>query len=319
MNNSQKTILITGGTGFLGRNLALFFKDKYRVILGSRNNKQNMVAKRITGCEVVPLDITNIESVRDVVNEFKPDIIIHAAATKFVDLSEKYPMECIDVNVVGSQNIARVAVDKNVGVVLGISTDKATPPVRNVYGMSKAVMERLFCSMDGKSNTKFACVRYGNVAWSTGSVLPIWNEMWEKTKVIGTTGPEMRRFFFTVNEAVALVNAAIENIEDVHGKVLSREMKSAQIEDILKVWVETKGGKWEKIEGRPGERTDEFLVGDIELPYTQEKSYDGIKHFLISFNQKVEVPVTSVVSSANAQKLSREEIIALISDPKKYV
>jgi UDP-glucose 4-epimerase len=143
--------------------------------------------------------------------------------------------------------------------------------------------------------------------------------MWEKTKVIGTTGPEMRRFFFTVNEAVALVNAAIENIEDVHGKVLSREMKSAQIEDILKVWVETKGGKWEKIEGRPGERTDEFLVGDIELPYTQEKFYNGIKHFLISFNQKVEVPVTSVVSSANAQKLSREEIIALISDPEKYV
>lgn len=319
MDNQRKTVLITGGTGFLGRNLALFFKDNYRVILASRNNKQNAQVAKLTGCEVVPLDITNIESVRDVINEFKPHIIIHAAATKFVDLSEKYPMECVDVNVVGSQNVARVAADKNVEVVIGISTDKATPPVRNIYGMSKAVMERMFCAMNGKTVTKFTCVRYGNVAWSTGSVLPIWNEMWEKTKIIGTTGPEMRRFFFTVNEAVTLVNTALENIQEVQGKVLSREMKSAQIEDILKVWVDTKGGKWEKIEGRPGERNDEFLVGDIELPYTQEKLYNGIKHFLISFNQKVESPVGGVVSSANAIKLTADEIISLISGSNDYV
>src|SRR5215210_6682643 len=99
----KETILITGGTGFLGKRLALQLKDNYRVILTGRNNKQNLAANKFTGCEVAPIDVSNIESVRDVFTEFKPMIVIHAAATKFVDLAEKFPMECVDVNVTGSQ------------------------------------------------------------------------------------------------------------------------------------------------------------------------------------------------------------------------
>lgn len=311
----MKTILITGGTGFLGRNLALKLKNEYRVILTGRNNKQNLFASKYTGCQVAPLDITNIESVRDVFVEFKPDIVIHAAATKFVDLAEKYPMECVDVNVLGSQNVARVAVEREVPVVVGISTDKAAPPVRNIYGMSKSVMERIFCAMDGKTSTKFTAVRYGNVAWSTGSVLPIWKKMHEETGIIGTTGPEMRRFFFSVDEAVQLVITAMDNIDLVKGKVLSRYMKAAQIEDILQTWIEERGGKWEKIEGRPGERDDEFLIGDLELPYTEELQLGGIKHYLISFNDKVANPIPFGLSSANTDRLSREEILAIINNP----
>lgn len=311
----MKTILITGGTGFLGRNLALKLKNEYRVILTGRNNKQNLFASKYTGCQVAPLDITNIESVRDVFVEFKPDIVIHAAATKFVDLAEKYPMECVDVNVLGSQNVARVAVEREVPVVVGISTDKAAPPVRNIYGMSKSVMERIFCAMDGKTRTKFTAVRYGNVAWSTGSVLPIWKKMHEETGIIGTTGPEMRRFFFSVDEAVQLVITAMDNIDLVKGKVLSRYMKAAQIEDILQTWIEERGGKWEKIEGRPGERDDEFLIGDLELPYTEELQLGGIKHYLISFNDKVANPIPFGLSSANTDRLSREEILAIINTP----
>ena len=311
----KETILITGGTGFLGRRLGIQLKDKYDVILTGRNNKQNAFANKFTGCKVLPLDISNIEAVRDVVIETKPSIIIHAAATKFVDLAEKQPMECVDINVVGSQNVARVAVDKGVKVVVGISTDKAAPPVRNTYGLTKALMERVFCSMDGKGITKFTCVRYGNVAWSTGSVLPIWKKMYEETGEIGTTGPEMRRFFFTVDEAVGLVINALDNIDTVNGKVLSREMKSAQIDDILRVWTERLGGKWKKIEGRPGERDDEFLIGDIELEYTREIELDGIRHFLISFNEKQKNPIGGVLSSANATRLSDDEIYEIIANP----
>ena len=150
----KKTILITGGSGFLGRNLALKLKSKYNVFLASRNNKNNVYASKITGCPILPLDVSNIESVRDVLTEVKPNIVIHAAATKFVDLSEKYPMETIDVNVVGSQNIARVCIEKGVEFVVGISTDKACPPVRNIYGLSKATMEKIFCLMDGKTQTR---------------------------------------------------------------------------------------------------------------------------------------------------------------------
>jgi UDP-N-acetylglucosamine 4,6-dehydratase len=309
----KKTLLISGGTGFLGRNLALAFKEEYNIILGSRNNKQNFQAKEITGCTVVPMDVTNIESIRDVVNEYKPDIIIHAAATKFIDLSEKFPMECVDINILGSQNIARVAVDKNVEMVLGISTDKAAPPIRNIYGMSKAVMERIFCSMNGKTDTKFACVRYGNVAWSTGSVLPIWQERHAKTNTIGITDPEMRRFFFTVDEAVKLVKTAMENINEIQGKVLSREMKVAKMGDIAKTWIGSKGGTCEDMGHRPGERVDEFLIGEIELPFTEEKYFGDIRHFIISFNQKAEKPITELFSTANAPQMSRDEILKLIN------
>ena len=308
-------ILITGGTGYLGKRLGLALKEKHKVVLGGRSNKLNLVAQKFTGCDVIPLDVTNIESVRDAVIDVKPDIILHAAATKFVDLAEKQPMECVDVNVVGSQNVARVAVDKGVKIVLGISTDKAAPPVRNTYGLSKAMMERMFCSMNSKSSTRFVCVRYGNVAWSTGSVLPIWKKMLEENGVIGTTGPEMRRFFFTVDDAVKLVLTALDNAEELQGKILSRHMKAAQMQDILETWTKAHGGKWEKIDGRPGEREDEFLIGDLELPYTREVQYDGIKHFVISFNEKAPTPLPFGLSSANTERLTEKEILAIIDNP----
>lgn len=311
----KETILITGGTGFLGKRLGLKLKDKYRVILTGRNNKQNMAAGKFTGCETAPVDVSNIQSIKDALIEFRPRVVIHAAATKFVDLAEKFPMECVDVNVLGSQNVARAAMEAGVDTVIGISTDKAAPPVRNTYGLSKALMERMYCSLNEKSQTKFACVRYGNVAWSTGSVLPIWKKMHEETGVIGTTGPEMRRFFFTVDEAVNLVIAAIDNIEAVQGKVLSRKMKAAQIEDILKIWTAATGGRYEKIEGRPGERDDEFLIGDLELPYTKELDYGGITHYLISFNTKVENPVAVGLSSANTERLTETEILDILRNP----
>ena len=106
----MKKILITGGTGFLGKNLGLFLKKtkKYKILLAGRNNKINQDVYEATNIEVSPLDIVSIESVRDIFNYFKPDIVIHAAATKYVDLSEKNPLECIDINVLGSQNILRV-------------------------------------------------------------------------------------------------------------------------------------------------------------------------------------------------------------------
>jgi FlaA1/EpsC-like NDP-sugar epimerase len=313
----KKTILVTGGTGFLGRRLGLALKDKYRVVLTGRNNKQNAFAQKYTGCEVLPMDIVNIEGVRDTFTEVKPDIVIHAAATKFVDLAEKQPMECVDVNSIGSQNIARIAVEKGVKDVIGISTDKAAPPVRNTYGLTKALMERVFCSMNGKTDTKFCCVRYGNVAWSTGSVLTIWKKMHEETGTIGTTGPEMRRFFFTVDEAVKLVITAMDNMEELQGKVLSREMKAAQIEDLLTTWTKNKGGVYERIEGRPGERDDEFLIGETELPYTRVKHFDGVRHYIVSFNDKVKEPLEEVFSSANATRLTEGEMMEIIDNPPK--
>ena len=308
----KKKILITGGSGFLGRNLALKLKDRYDIYIGARNNKQNFQAGKITGCEFLPLDVSSIESVRDAFKFVKPDIVIHAAATKFVDLSEVYPLETIDVNILGSENVARVAMEYEIDFVIGISTDKACPPVRNIYGLTKATMERMFCLLNGKTKTKFTCVRYGNVAWSTGSVLPIWKKMHDETGIIGTTGPDMRRFFFTVDHAVQLVETAMNNINLIQGQILSRVMKSAKIGDILDVWTKHFGGNWEKIADRPGERDDEYLVGESELSFCQTLEFNGVKHFLIHPNKRVEIPHPLIFTSKEAERLTEEEILELI-------
>jgi len=308
----KKKILITGGTGFLGMNLAKKFSKKYTVILSGRNNKLNYIAKNKTKCEVIPLDVSNINSIRDAINYAKPDIIIHAAATKFVDLSEKFPFETIDSNVLGSSNIARVSIDKKIKTVIGISTDKASPPVKNIYGLSKSIMERLFLSSSNQSNTQFSCVRYGNVAWSTGSVLPIWKRMFDKNKTILTTGPYMRRFFFLVSDAVTLVDTALKNIKFLNGKILSREMKSAQMIDIIKTWINIYGGKYSIIGSRSGDRQDEYLIGEEELKYTIEKKINNIKHYVIDFSKTNKNSIKQIISSSTAEKLSNLDISKIL-------
>ena len=308
----MKKILITGGTGYLGRNLANFYKKKYKVFLGARNNKQNFLVKNLTNCEVVPLDVSNIESVNDCLNFTKPDIVIHAAATKFVDLSEKFPFECIDINILGSTNLVRACINKKVPTVIGVSTDKASPPIKNIYGLSKSCMERLFSSIKSYSKTKFICVRYGNVTWSTGSVLPIWKQMYNKNRTILTTGPYMRRFFFSVDEAVNLIDQALKLKNKLNGKILSAEMKSAKMIEILKVWIKKFGGKYKIIESRKGDRLDEYLIGEDELRYAREVKIRSKKYYIIDFNEISKKPLRKIVSSQNAKRLSQSEIEKII-------
>jgi UDP-N-acetylglucosamine 4,6-dehydratase len=310
---SKRRILITGGSGFLGQHLAIkLLRAGEEVVLGSRNNGNNLIAELRTGCRVVPLDITNEKSVRDVIIEFKPDTIIHAAATKYVDISEKNPIECIEVNVLGSQIIARLAIEFGISSVVGISTDKAAPPVGNIYGHSKAIMERLFSSLSGRTKTKFVCVRFGNIAWSTGSVFPLWERMTLKDKKVGTTGPQMRRFFFSVNEAADLVITAMNNIERFQGGILSLRMKSAQIQDILNVWSRIFKVPFENVAERPGDKNDEVLIGAIELPFVEQIDIEGKGYFFINFYKKVKQTLPEEISSANADRLSEEEIVKLI-------
>jgi len=139
--------------------------------------------------------------------------------------------------------------------------------------------------------------------------------MHDQSGVIGTTGPEMRRFFFTVDEAVALVRTGLDRAGDLHGKILSREMKAAQIQEILDVWIDRFGGRWERIEGRPGERRDEYLIGDLELEHATELNFDGVRHFMISFNERAERPISVGLSSANADRLTSAEILDIIEQP----
>lgn len=305
-------ILITGGAGFLGKELAIKLKNKNEVLLGSRNNGLNQLAKTETGCEVVPLDVSNIESVRDVCKTFEPEIIIHAAATKYVNISEEQPFECLDINITGSENVARVSIENNIKSVIGISTDKAAPPVNHTYGLSKAIMERMFCSLDYSSNTNFSCVRFGNIAWSTGSVFPIWKKMMEDKNQIESTGSNMKRFIFSVDEAVDLVIACMTNIKITKGKILSKKMKSARIQDILKIWKSYLGTDWVPIEPRIGESIDETIIGNIEAPFTKEIIIGSNKYFITSTREKFKDAITEKYDTSNSEILSEEEILELL-------
>ena len=127
--------------------------------------------------------------------------------------------------------------------------------------------------------------------------------------------PNMRRFFFGIEEAVALIKVALKNIDLIRGKVLGREMKAALIRDLLDVWIRENGGQWEQIEGRPGERDDELLVGELELPYAEKLTFDDIDHYLISFNEEVSEPLCEPISSATAERLSDADMVKLIDSP----
>ncbi len=311
----NKTVLISGGTGFLGRRLGAALKQDWNVVLTGRNHKQNQMAQDITGCPVVAMDVTNREAVRDTFTEVRPALVIHAAASKYVDIAERQPMECLDVNVLGSQNVARVAIEKGVGLVVGVSTDKAAPPVSNTYGLSKALMERLFCGMNGKSPTRFVCVRPGNIPWSTGSVLPIWAKMLANGGVITTTGPHMTRYLSTGTEVVELVKTAMTHAEELQGKVVTRTMRAVLIGHLLELFVRQRGGTWRRGEVRPGERQHEFLVGEPELAHTCEAEFDGVKHYIRCTNESAPRPLPSSLSSEHAERFKDLELLDIINKP----
>jgi len=309
----METVLITGGTGFLGRNLAVRMKNDYNVILSGRSNSLNDYARKATDCHVVPMDITNMDAVREVLATYKPTVIIHAAATKYVDLAELYPNECITVNVRGSQNIALAAMEMGVKTVIGISTDKAAPPCTGIYSISKSLMEKLFIRLNERAGTKFCCLRFGNIAWSTGSVFPAWKEMIEKENKIKTTGANMRRFIIPVQEAAQIILDALTNIDSVAGSVLTKKMKSVRIGDILPFFVNKYGCSFEQAAPRIGDKIDEIIIGNAELAYTHDISLNNTPYYLINDEKRKTAPLSSSIDTSTAERLSDEEILSLIS------
>lgn len=271
-------LLITGGSGFLGKTLAKKMLADYGkdvdIMLVSRSHKSLFETLNAIGSNkvtVAPCDVANYEQLLAVFRDFRPDTVVHAAATKFVDWAEQYPLECVDNNVLGSKNVIYACRDTKVSTLVGISTDKAAPPIKNIYGLTKATMEKMFTLE--REIPRTVCVRYGNVLWSTGSVLPAWEKMRERGEVIRSTGAHMTRFFFSVDEAADLVETAIN--EGENRSILSYPMKSCKIERLLNVFCENYGCKSEIIPPRPGERDYEVLIGESELPYA-EKLENGL-------------------------------------------
>ena len=266
----DKIILITGGSGSLGKGLLERIKDAQEIRVFSRSEAGQLPIKaKYPGVRFILGDVRDKRAVQNAMRGV--DIVIHAAAFKFLDVAEKQARACALTNVLGSINVIDAAMaEPSVELCIGISTDKVVN-ARNVYGASKHIMEKLFREANENSDKIFTCVRYGNVRATTGSVLTIWKQQKEEGKPLTITDKRMRRFFFSLDEAIALIFHAIKHAEG--GEVFVEKMPSYSIYDMAKEISDD----IVEIGMRPGEKLNETLIGDYESggPFTSEESGNG--------------------------------------------
>jgi FlaA1/EpsC-like NDP-sugar epimerase len=266
----NKKILITGGTGSLGKALVKRLKQiKCTLIIYSRDEgKQALTFGNDNEIIRVIGDIRDYNKFNVTLKRHKPDYIIHTAALKRIDDMEFYPDECVKTNIEGSENVARAALENNISKCIFISTDKACQPV-NVYGSSKFIAERIFTNYDYFSkSTIFSSVRYGNVIASRGSFIPLWLEMIKKGETLRVTSEEMTRFLFTLDDAVDAVLGALDN--SLGGEVFVPQINSYTLPSCIKALenILNKKAKTNITGLRPGEKLHEDMLAKTELPYT---------------------------------------------------
>ena len=277
---TNKTLLITGGTGSFGNAvLNRFLKtDIGEIRIFSRDEKKQddmrheYQAKYPEYAEKIKFyigDVRNIDSIRPAM--VGVDYIFHAAALKQVPSCEFFPMEAVRTNVIGTENVLTAAIDAGVKNVVCLSTDKAAYPV-NAMGTSKAMMEKVIVAKSrtvDPAKTKICCTRYGNVMCSRGSVIPLWIDQIRAGKPITITDPTMTRFIMSLDEAVDLVLFAFEH--GTSGDILVQKAPACTIETQAKAVIELfdKEQKTEiKIIGiRHGEKMYETLLTNEECAH----------------------------------------------------
>lgn len=276
---SEKTILVTGGTGSFGNTFVPMTLAKYnpkKIIIFSRDEmKQWDMAKKFEGDPRVRFFIGDV---RDKDRLYRAldgvDYVVHAAATKIVPTAEYNPFECIKTNINGAMNLIDACIDKGVKRVVALSTDKASSPI-NLYGATKLASDKLFVagnSYAGGHETRMAVVRYGNVMGSRGSVIPFFMSIKEKGEV-PITDERMTRFMISLEEGVGLVWHAFEDMEG--GEIYVKKIPSMKITDLARV---VAPDAKQKIVGiRPGEKLHEQMISAEDAYYT----YEYPEHFKI--------------------------------------
>ncbi len=272
MDWSNLVVLITGGTGSFGKKctqILLTEKKPKKVIIFSRDElKQHEM--RISGFDHPSLRYF-IGDVRDRERLIRAmhgvDVVIHAAALKQVPACEYNPLEAVKTNIIGTSNVLEAALDAGVKKVMTISTDKAVNPV-NLYGATKLVAEKLTIQSNAYAAgtaTRYACVRYGNVVGSRGSVVPIFLKQREQG-VLTLTDERMTRFWLSLEEGVRFVLRCIEQMEG--GEVFVPKIPSMKIIDLACAIAPQ--ARIEIIGIRPGEKLHEVLISEDEARHTVE-------------------------------------------------
>jgi FlaA1/EpsC-like NDP-sugar epimerase len=235
----DKTILITGGTGYLGRSitkeLLKFSPQSIRLLSRDevKHHKMQEMFHYHPKLRMLIGDIRDYERVLKAIDGV--DIVIHAAALKRLDILEYNVQESIKTNVFGTLNVANACLEKNVEKAIFISTDKACSPV-NTYGACKFVSERIFTETNyskGSKRTIFTCVRYGNVLESTGSVIPFFSSKIENNEEIPITDDRMTRFIISPKQAVELIFKALKYA--VGGEIFVPKLPAFQLLDLVEI------------------------------------------------------------------------------------
>lgn len=272
----DKAVLVTGGTGSFGRRFIdtlLKRSSARRVIVFSRDEYKQYEMQQLFDGEAAPRMRFFIGDVRDAerleLATREVDFIIHAAALKQVPAAEYNPFECIRTNVSGAENVVRAALRNGVKRVIALSTDKAANPI-NLYGASKLASDKIFIAANnlaGKTDTRFAVVRYGNVVGSRGSVIPLYRKLVaEGAQYLPVTDERMTRFWITLQQGVDFVATSLAMMNG--GEIFVPKIPSMRIADLARLMAP---GRPIKVVGiRPGEKLHEVMVTEDDSRQTLE-------------------------------------------------
>lgn len=325
---NNKILLITGGTGSFGNAVLRGFLNteiKEIRIFSRDEKKQDDMRKKYNNSKLKFYlgDVRDVNSVNDAVRGV--DFIFHAAALKQVPSCEFYPMQAVQTNVVGTENVLNAAINAKVKKVIVLSTDKAVYPI-NAMGVSKAMMERVAVAKSRNlddAETIISCTRYGNVMASRGSVIPLFIEQIRNNETITITDPAMTRFMMSLDQAVNLVIFAFKN--GINGDIFVQKAPAATIEllaNTLKNMLNKPEHEVKIIGTRHGEKLYETLLTKEEMV----KAIDMNEYYRIpadnrdlnynKFYEDGEQIVTQAgeYHSHNTHRLNEEELKKMILD-----
>lgn len=268
---NPEVYLVTGGTGSFGRSVVrrlLESRDNVQVRVLSRDEEKQDLMRREFRDERIRFYLGDVRSYDSVARAMKNvDRVFHAAALKQVPSCEFFPLEAVRTNVLGSDNVVRAADAAGVSSLVCLSTDKAVNPL-NAMGMTKGLMEKVALSYgmnNPDAHMTVSCVRYGNVMFSRGSVLPLWVQQAQADRPLTVTDPRMTRFMMRLQDSVGLVEHALENAHQ--GDLFIQRARACTLQDLAAAVLRAcrSSSQIEVIGTRHGEKTSEVLATGAEL------------------------------------------------------
>jgi UDP-N-acetylglucosamine 4,6-dehydratase/5-epimerase len=298
-------VLITGGTGSIGGELLsrVLQEDIHKVIVFSRDEiKHFMLRQKYRDPRIINIvgDIRDKHSVERLFYNHPPDIVYHAAAMKHVDMCEEFPCETAMTNIIGTQNVVDAADANDVETLVTISTDKSVSPV-NVLGATKLVAERITLNAD------YTCVRFGNVAGTRGSVIPVFVENVRNHLPINITDTRVTRFLIEKKDATDLVLKATELSDG--GSIYIMKMKAFNLADLAGIFQKNYGSVVSVTGIKPGERLHEDLLHETE--YANAFEIDNF-YVVRTTTDEEDVPVGKKYSSFDAGKFTIPELESIV-------